>query len=436
MTPILSALAMLIAGSIPLPGGPPVGMDFLTYDHTNNRIWVPAGNTGNVDVIDVGTRKVTTLGGLATAPPRRPGRPRMGPSSAAVADGAVWIGNRGDNRLLGFDAGTLAAKGSVQLPAMPDALAYVAHAHELWATTPSERSITVVSLSGGAPLVAASIKLDGSPECEAVDDAHGVLFTNLEDKDRTLAIDVSTRKVVANWPAGCGAEGPRGLALDGPRRLLFVACTGGVGVLDLAHDGKAVGRLKTGGGVDDIAYDAQKRRLFVASSKDGTLTIAHVSDSGAIDLVATLPTAPGARNPVLDASGTLFVEDSGRGQLLIIDPNVPNVPAPTGVTMDVTMKEEKPGLLAKTKVTPDAATATAKARLPRARLVASEIEQEHGKLIYSFDFETEGASGSDEVAVDALTGKVLSVSHETPEDEAREKAADAKAAAKAARKPH
>ena len=65
----------------------------------------------------------------------------------------------------------------------------------------------------------------------------------------------------------------------------------GVGVLDLAHDGKVVGRLRTGGGVDDIVYDTQKRRLFVASSKNATLTIANVSESGAIEGEATLPTA-------------------------------------------------------------------------------------------------------------------------------------------------
>ena len=189
-------------------------MDFLAYDRTNNRIWVPAGNTGNVDVIDVAARKVNTLGGLATAPPRRPGRPRMGPSSATVADGAVWIGNRGDNRLLGFDARDPAAKGAVQLRRCRMRWRTWRDAHELWATTPAEKTIKIVSFRAAGRASLASITLEGSPECEAVDDARGFVYTNLEDKDRTLAIDVWTRKVVGNWPAGCGAEGPRGLALD------------------------------------------------------------------------------------------------------------------------------------------------------------------------------------------------------------------------------
>ena len=108
---------------------------------------------------------------------------------------------------------------------------------------------------------------------------------------------------------------------------------------------------------------------------------------------------------------------------------------PSAVSAEISVKEQQPGLLAKAKIAPEAATATAKSKLPRAHLTAAEIEREHGKLIYSFDFKTDGQSGSDEVTVDALTGKVLQVNHETPKDEAREKAADARAAAakKAAR---
>ena len=173
---------------------------------------MPAGNTGNIDVIAVATGKVTVLGGFPTALPRRPGRPRMGPSSATVADHDVWVGNGGDNRLLAFNAQTLGAAGAVQLDVMPDGLAYVARTHELWATTPADKGIKVISLEGKVPRQVADVKVDGSPEGYAVDESSGVFYTNLEDKDRTVAIDIRTRKIVANWPSGCGAEGPRGLA--------------------------------------------------------------------------------------------------------------------------------------------------------------------------------------------------------------------------------
>ncbi len=107
--------------------------------------------------------------------------------------------------------------------------------------------------------------------------------------------------------------------------------------------------------------------------------------------------------------------------------------AGTAAAQGVTVKEEKPGLLKKAKVTPAAAQAAAQAKVPAGTIKSAEIEEEKGKLIYSFDMVTKGKSGVDEVAVDAMTGAVT-VEHETPADEAKEKAADA-AKAKAAAKP-
>jgi DNA-binding beta-propeller fold protein YncE len=326
-TPLLTAL---LATAISLPGGPPVGMDYLTYDRVANRVWVPAGNTGNVDVVDVATGKVTPIGGLATAPPRRPGRPRMGPSSATVGEGLVWIGNRGDNQLHGYDAKTLAAKGLVQLPSMPDGLAYVGATHEIWVTTPRDKTLILTKVGGKIPGPLTTIQLAGSPEGYAVDEQRGIFYTNLEDKDRTLAIDVKTHEIVGDWPAGCGAEGPRGLALDSNHRWLFVACTNGAGVLDLDHGGKPLGRITTDGGVDNLDYDARRRLLFVASGQGAALIIARVDDGGVLRKVSSIPTAKGARNPVLDARGTAYVEDSGNGRLLIVEPRDDGAAAPKG----------------------------------------------------------------------------------------------------------
>jgi DNA-binding beta-propeller fold protein YncE len=319
-----SILSVLVAAVVALPGGPPVGMDYLAYDPTTNRVWVPAGNTGNVDVLDVATGKLTAIPGLTTAPSRRPDRPRMGPSSAVVGDGVVWIGNRGDGKVHAFDARTLAARGVVSLPSMPDGIAYVKATHELWVTTPRDQTISIANVANAAaPGPVATIKLDGDPEGFAVDGARGAFYTNLEDKDRTLTLDIKTRKVIASWPSGCGSEGPRGLALDAERRWLFVACTDGATVWDLApvggQVGKVLGRIKTGGGVDNLDYDPRRRLLFVASGKDGNMVVAHVDDHGALQKVAVAVTAKGARNPVLDAKGTAYVEDAPNGRLIVVD---------------------------------------------------------------------------------------------------------------------
>ena len=101
----------------------------------------------------------------------------------------------------------------------------------------------------------------------------------------------------------------------------------------------------------------------------------------------------------------------------------------------VAVKEESPGLLTQARISADSARKVALARVPGSRVQAAEIEREKGRLIYSFDLVTDGKSGIDEVAVDAKTGHVVGVEHETPADEAKEAAKDkAKAMPKVAPK--
>ncbi|MHB8416927.1 MAG: YncE family protein [Myxococcales bacterium] len=318
MLAALALHALLGAPAIALPGGPPVGIDYVAYDRAQRRIWVPAGNTGNVDVVDEATGKVTAIGGFRTRPSPRPGRPPMGPSSVTVAGDAAWgqsviVGNRGDDRLCAFDAKSLAQVRCVQLPSMPDGLTWVGATGELWATTPRTQSIAIVDGHGQV----ATLPVGGEPEGYAVDEAAGRFYTNLEDQDRTLAIDVRSRRILATWSPGCGQVGPRGLALDTRKHVLFVACTDGAVALD-TRTGRRINRLKTGGGVDNLDYLPEQSLLYVAASQGATLTIARAASDGSLQPVATLPTAQGARNAVVDEKGTAYVPDSREGKLLVI----------------------------------------------------------------------------------------------------------------------
>jgi uncharacterized membrane protein YkoI len=84
------------------------------------------------------------------------------------------------------------------------------------------------------------------------------------------------------------------------------------------------------------------------------------------------------------------------------------------------------------KITLAAATATAQAAVPTGKIKGHELEHEDGKLIYSFDIKIAGKSGIEEVNVDAITGELIATTHESPEDEAKEAAADKQAAARKA----
>lgn len=75
-------------------------------------------------------------------------------------------------------------------------------------------------------------------------------------------------------------------------------------------------------------------------------------------------------------------------------------------------KREVPdSLVAKAKITEDSARAVALKRVP-GTVQSLELENERGRLIYSWDIKVAGKPGITEVHVSALNGRVLSVAHE------------------------
>jgi len=112
------------------------------------------------------------------------------------------------------------------------------------------------------------------------------------------------------------------------------------------------------------------------------------------------------------------------------------VAAGTAGAQRPTYKRDVPARLAKrAKVQESTAAAMAQRLVPAAHIQALELENDGGKLIYSFDMKTPGKDGIDEVNVDAITGtQVGKIGHESSASETGEAAAEAKAAKKAKRK--
>lgn len=74
------------------------------------------------------------------------------------------------------------------------------------------------------------------------------------------------------------------------------------------------------------------------------------------------------------------------------------------------------------RITMEQARATALERAS-GTVESGELEREHGRLVYSFDIRNERGTIS-EVQVSAINGRVVSVTEETPAQEAAERAAD------------
>jgi len=179
--------------SLPDNNAGDVSMDYIAYDPSTNSVWVPGGNTGAVDVVDAATGKVRQIPGFQTKEVEgRNGKRIFGPTAVSIGEGMVYIGNRGDSSVCAFDSRTLARGACGHFDSVPDGVAYVAPTKEVWVTTPGEKGIRV--LDSMTLKEKAKLTFDGNPEGYAVDPVRGRFYTNMEDLDRTLAIDLKTQK--------------------------------------------------------------------------------------------------------------------------------------------------------------------------------------------------------------------------------------------------
>ena len=320
---------------LPLPAANGLVMlDYVAYDPATDRVWVPAGNLGSVDVIDGATDRVKTVEGFPVAQVELRGKQRtVGPSSVAVGDGVVYIGSRADSKVCTIDVQKLKKLGCIEfapasagMAAAPDGLIYIAATRELWATSgappigipAADRAIKIFSAARPNELtVAGKIPLPGSAEGYAVDNIHGRFYTNLEETGRTVAIDTRKRAVVATWRS---CDDPSGVAVDSKRGFVFVACTDHVIVLDPAHEGRVAGSIPAGAGIDNIDYDNQARLLYVAAADAAQLTIARVDDKGTPTQVAVVPTVKGTRSVIAGGNGSAYLIDPYGGRVLKVQP--------------------------------------------------------------------------------------------------------------------
>src|SRR6184192_4120034 len=125
---------------INLPGATgAVALDYFAHDRATGKLWVPASNTGTVDVIDEKTDAVSQITGFPTGEIEQRGKKiTVGPTAASIGNGVVYIGNRGNATLCVIDAKTFTRGECVPTSpdrgVTPDGVLHIAAAREFWIT--------------------------------------------------------------------------------------------------------------------------------------------------------------------------------------------------------------------------------------------------------------------------------------------------------------
>ena len=315
---------------LPLPDGKAgIGFDDLRYDAALGRLVIPAGRTGDVDLIDPQSLAITPIAGFSKIPRYDAGHGQS-VTSADVGGGWLFATDRTARSLAVVDVKSNRIVARAALAGTPDYVRFVAATHEVWVTEPGKHGIEVFTLGAAtpgsatppAPRHAAFIDTPGGPESLVVDATRGRAYTHKWKKE-TMAIDLKSRAIVATWPAGCAD--PRGIALDERRGLLLLGCEDGTAAaLDVAHDGKLLSTARSGSGVDIIAYDPGRAHLYLPGDESATVAILGLSPKGALTVLGTAPTVKDAHCVTTDERGNAYVCDPQHGQLLVVhDPYPP-----------------------------------------------------------------------------------------------------------------
>ena len=303
------------AVAVSLPGGEEgIGFDDIVYAPALHQVIVPAAQTGRVYLIDPATSSHESCAvwqGRTT--------------SADAGDGYVFAADRTHSVVNVIDPKLHKVVASATLEMEPDIVRYVPATREVWVTEehPQKGQVEILAFSDSGKVRlsrAAVVKVagGGGPESLAVDPVRSRVYTNREDQKVTVAIDIASHRIVAEWKSGTEGSSS-GLALDETQAWLFVGSgAGGVAALDVAHNGRILGTLKVGKSTDLIGYSPVIRHVYVPDPKEGTLAIIGVSSGGEARLLGTVETAKGSHAAAADNRGQVWVTDPNHGQLLVI----------------------------------------------------------------------------------------------------------------------
>ncbi|HSV62057.1 MAG TPA: YncE family protein [Chthoniobacterales bacterium] len=267
-----------------IPIGGEGGWDILTVDSAANRLYL--SHATKVVVVDLEKNAVAgeitdTPGvhGLIPVPEMQRG----------------FSTNGRENKSSVVDLATLKTTSKIDTGDGPDAFAYDAKHGEVYIFNHKGNSATVIDAKNTK--VVATVQLGGSPEFGVSDDAAGKVYVNLEDKSEVAVIDTTKHEVVAHWPLAPGTE-PTGIALDAAHHRLFSTCHNKMMEMVDTTNGKVMGSVPIGSGVDGCAFDDTTQLAF-ASCGEGTTTIAK-EEGDKLTLVQTLKTERSARTMAID----------------------------------------------------------------------------------------------------------------------------------------
>jgi DNA-binding beta-propeller fold protein YncE len=280
--------------SIPLPGLKEVDFDHFTADLDGHRLFLTGEENGKLFVFDTNTNKLIHTIADLKAPHAVLYRKDV--NKLFVVDGdesAVKI----------YDGQSYQLLGKVDLLADADSIAFDAQSNSLYVVNGGREAKTPYSLISVIDIASEKkpreIKVDNNHvEAVVLEKGGSRLFCNITGANTVGVADRNATSLTSEWKLPAGVEQNVAMALDEKAHRLFVVTRkpGKLIVLD-SDSGKEIASMPAVGMVDDMSYDPDHHRLYLAG--DQFLDIFTQKDADHYALLARFPGGFRAKTGIL-----------------------------------------------------------------------------------------------------------------------------------------
>lgn len=300
---------ILSTTQIPAAGG----IDYVTADSVNRRVWVACGNV--VSAFDLDTYKLA--GSL----------PNVSGHGVAI-DPENHTGLVSGNPATFFNTQTLAVIKTVPAPGA-DGYLFDAPTHHFFILSHRAPNLLVIDSRDGSVVgTVDAIAPDGANAAveQGVTDGAGHLYFDVENLHHVAVVDAKTLKVTGHFDLGEKGNAPAGLAIDAKNHILFAMCRGGTGgsptcVILSAIDGKILATLPLAGSSDGATFNPRTMEAF-SSHGNGTLSVIKEVSPTEFTVEETVLTKAGGKTCTLDSKTDRVVVITREA-----DPSAPQPPA-------------------------------------------------------------------------------------------------------------
>ncbi len=283
-----------LAATIPLPGLKDGDFDHFAADIDGHRLFLTAEENDKLEILDTKTNQLLHTMQEIKAPHAILFRKDLKKLFVVEGDAsAVKI----------YDSETYKPLGEAKVSIDADSIAYDAATSNLYVVNGGREAhtpyslISVIDTNNAKKLRDIKIPSD-HVEAITLEKSGPRMFINITGQNAVGVMDRNKSELSAKWPLPAGDKLNVAMAFDEANHRLFVVTRNpGKLIVMNSDDGKVIADLPAVGMVDDAAYDAQHKRIYLAG--DQFLDVFEQKDADHYALLARIPGAFRAKTGIL-----------------------------------------------------------------------------------------------------------------------------------------